>query len=247
MLRLLPRDETFYDEIERLSDLVLTSASVMDKLVSSFPSTDGLPGKIEQTRCDANRVMQDTLLRLDDAFITPLDREDIMQLGHGTNDAQKTMGVIVALLIAGGHKQWTTASSTFLGQKHEIAWWIILSCHAAMALGTLAGGWRIVQTMGSRITPHLRPVGGFSAEVAAASTIAMATFAKVPISTTHAIGGAVSGVGATRSLHYVRWIWGKRIVLAWILTFPGATLIGAGAFFVARLVLEPHFGHIQVK
>jgi PiT family inorganic phosphate transporter len=105
--------------------------------------------------------------------------------------------------------------------------WIILSCHAAMAIGTLLGAWRIVKTMGSRITPHLRPIGGFSAEFAAATTIGLATLASVPISTTHAIGGAVSGVGATRGWHAVRWIWGQRIVFAWILTFPGAALIGA--------------------
>jgi inorganic phosphate transporter, PiT family len=167
-------------------------------------------------------------------------------LGHGTNDAQKTMGIIVALLLAAGKKEWA-AGGSFLGRKQQIAWWIILSCHAAMGLGTMAGGWRIVKTMGSRITPHLRPVGGFSAEMAAAATIGMATIAKVPISTTHAIGGAVSGVGAVRGWHYVRWIWGKRIAWAWILTFPCAGLIGAGAFFLLRLLLEPHFGAAQVK
>ena len=167
-------------------------------------------------------------------------------LGHGTNDAQKTMGIIVALLLAAGKQQWT-AGNTFLGRKQEIAWWIILSCHTAMGLGTLSGGWRIVKTMGSRITPHLRPVGGFSAEVAAAVTIGMATLAKVPISTTHAIGGAVSGVGAVRGWHYVRWVWGKRIVWAWILTFPGAGIIGAVSFFLLRLVLQPYFGTAQVK
>jgi len=142
----------------------------------------------------------------------------LYSLGHGTNDAQKTMGIIVALLAAAGHQQWGKAShSGFQGLagKHEIAWWIILSCHAAMALGTMAGGWRIVKTIGSRITPHLRPVGGFSAEMAAAITIGLATLAKVPISTTHAIGGAVSGVGATRGWHAVRWIWGEKIVVAW--------------------------------
>lgn len=163
-------------------------------------------------------------------------------LGHGTNDAQKTMGIIVALLAAAGKAQWSKASPGGfhgLGGKHEIAWWIILSCHAAMGLGTMAGGWRIVQTVGSRITPHLRPIGGFSAEMAAATTIGMATLANVPISTTHAIGGAVSGVGATRGWHAVRWIWGERIVLAWVLTFPGAALIGAAGYYLAHVAIQP--------
>jgi PiT family inorganic phosphate transporter len=167
-------------------------------------------------------------------------------LGHGTNDAQKTMGIIVALLLAAGKKDWASGGS-FLGRQQEIAWWIILSCHAAMGLGTLLGGWRIVKTMGSRITPHLRPIGGFSAEIAAATTIGMATLAKVPISTTHAIGGAISGVGAVRGPHYVRWIWGKRIAWAWILTFPGAGLVGAASFLLLRVALQPFFGTVNVK
>ena len=160
-------------------------------------------------------------------------------LMHGTNDAQKTMGIIVAMLVAGGKKEWTVGGSHFLGHKHEIAWWIILSCHAAMGLGTMSGGWRIVKTMGSRITPHLRPVGGFCAEVAAATTIAIATFLKVPISTTHAIGGGVAGVGATRGLHSVRWSWGQRIMVAWVLTFPGAGLLGALAYLIVHWTIQP--------
>lgn len=165
----------------------------------------------------------------------------LYSLGHGTNDAQKTMGIIVALLAAAGHEQWGKASGGFQGVfgKHEIAWWIILSCHAAMALGTMAGGWRIVKTIGSRITPHLRPLGGFSAEMAAATTIGLATIAKVPISTTHAIGGAVCGVGATRGSHAVRWIWGEKIVIAWVVTFPGAALIGAAGYAFAHFAIEP--------
>jgi PiT family inorganic phosphate transporter len=166
----------------------------------------------------------------------------LYSLGHGTNDAQKTMGIIVALLAAAGHEQWGKASHNGfqgLAGKHEIAWWIILSCHAAMALGTMAGGWRIVKTIGSRITPHLRPLGGFSAEMAAATTIGLATIAKVPISTTHAIGGAVLGVGATRGPHAVRWIWGEKIVVAWIVTFPGAALIGAAGYALAHFAIQP--------
>ena len=166
----------------------------------------------------------------------------LYSLGHGTNDAQKTMGIIVALLAAAGHEQWGKArpdSFQGLGGKHEIAWWIILSCHAAMALGTMSGGWRIVKTIGSRITPHLRPVGGFAAEMAAATTIGFATLAKVPISTTHAIGGAVLGVGSTRGAHAVRWVWGEKIVWAWVMTFPCAALIGAAGYAFAHWCIEP--------
>jgi inorganic phosphate transporter, PiT family len=166
----------------------------------------------------------------------------LYSLGHGTNDAQKTMGIIVALLAAAGHQHWAKPGQSgfhALFGKQEIAWWVILACHTAMALGTGAGGWRIVKTIGSRITPHLRPVGGFSAEVAAATTIGLATIAKVPISTTHAIGGAVLGVGATRGSHAVRWIWGEKIVWAWVLTFPGAALIGAAGYALAHLALQP--------
>lgn len=163
-------------------------------------------------------------------------------LGHGTNDAQKTMGIIVALLVSSGYGQYATGKTHLLGRTHEISIWIILSCHAAIALGTMVGGWRIVKTMGSRITPHLRPMGGFSAELAAAITIALATFAKVPISTTHAIGGAISGVGATRGLHAVRWIWARRIVYGWILTFPGAAIVGALLYLLLHVTLESWLG-----
>jgi inorganic phosphate transporter, PiT family len=166
----------------------------------------------------------------------------LYSLGHGTNDAQKTMGIIVALLAAAGHAAWGKPGANSLhalAGKQEIAWWVILSCHAAMALGTMAGGWRIVKTIGSRITPHLRPIGGFSAEMAAATTIGLATLAKVPISTTHAIGGAVLGVGATRGSHAVRWIWGEKIVWAWVLTFPGAALIGAAGYAFAHWCIQP--------
>ena len=163
-------------------------------------------------------------------------------LGHGTNDAQKTMGIIVALLISTGYGKYANAHVRLFGHNHEISLWIILSCHAAIALGTMIGGWRIVRTMGSRITPHMRPMGGFSAELAAAVTIALATFAKIPISTTHAIGGAISGVGATRGVHAVRWIWARRIVYGWILTFPGAALVGGGFYLLLHLLVEPHVG-----
>jgi inorganic phosphate transporter, PiT family len=115
----------------------------------------------------------------------------------------------------------------------------VLSCHAAMALGTLLGGWRIVKTIGSRITPHLKPMGGFSAEMAAATSIGLATLAAVPISTTHAIAGGIAGVGTSHNWRAVRWVWGKRIVYAWILTFPGAALVGAVSYLCIHLLLEP--------
>lgn len=165
----------------------------------------------------------------------------LYSLGHGSNDAQKTMGIIVALLVAAGHGNWTRSNLNILGH-HDVALWIIFSCQAAMALGTMSGGWRVVRTMGSRITPHLQPVGGFAAELAAAITIGLATIAKVPISTTHAIGGAVSGIGATRGVHGVRWIWARRVVYGWVLTFPGAGLMGAIGYLLVRFTLMPFFG-----
>jgi inorganic phosphate transporter, PiT family len=163
-------------------------------------------------------------------------------LCHGTNDAQKTMGIIAALLVAGGHQEWTIGHlQTLCGHHSELAPWIVLCCNGAMALGTMAGGWRVVKTMGSRITPNLRPVGGFSAECAAAASIALATFAHTPISTTHAIAGGIAGVGAARGARAVRWQWGKQIALAWILTFPGAAFIGALAYGLAHWAIEPFF------
>jgi PiT family inorganic phosphate transporter len=142
-------------------------------------------------------------------------------LGHGGNDAQKTMGVILALLIA-AHAVPLTAG---------VPLWVVLSCHATIAMGTLSGGWRIVHTMGSRIT-KLTPVSGASAETAAAATLFFATYAAIPVSTTHTITGAIVGVGSTQRLSAVRWGVAGRVVWAWILTIPGA-------FAVAWLVFMP--------
>jgi PiT family inorganic phosphate transporter len=147
-------------------------------------------------------------------------------LGHGGNDAQKTMGIIVALLIASGH----------LSPDHKgIPWWIILSCHAAMALGTAFGGWRIVRTMGMKIT-RLQPVGGFCAETAGAVTLFMSTVAGIPVSTTHTITGAIIGVGATRKLAAIRWGVAGRIVWAWVFTIPASALVAAGCFEIIKLL-----------
>jgi PiT family inorganic phosphate transporter len=163
----------------------------------------------------------------------------VFSLGHGGNDAQKTMGIIVILLTVGGRAGWARSDHQLLWHHHQIALWIILSCNAAIALGTMFGGWRIVKTMGSGIT-RLSPVGGFCAETAAASTIIMVTQWGIPISTTHAITGAILGVGTTRGPRSVRWIWGQRIVTAWILTLPCSAFIAAVAYFVIHYFVQPH-------
>ena len=118
--------------------------------------------------------------------------------------------------------------------------WIILSCHVAIALGTFFGGWRIVKTMGQNIT-RLQPVGGFCAETAGAFTIIGAATMGIPVSTTHAITGAILGVGTTKGVRSVRWIWGQRIITAWILTIPCAAFIGAVTYFLIHKTIEPWF------
>jgi inorganic phosphate transporter, PiT family len=140
-------------------------------------------------------------------------------LGHGGNDAQKTMGLIAVLLFSQG----------LLGNEFHVPFWVVISCQAAMALGTLLGGWRIVRTMGSRIT-HLKPIQGFCAETGGALTLFLATTLGVPVSTTHTITGAIVGVGAARRTAAVRWPVAQRIVIAWVLTLPAAGLIGALAY-----------------
>jgi PiT family inorganic phosphate transporter len=161
-------------------------------------------------------------------------------LGHGTNDAQKTMGIIVALLVSAGKTEWTQGRYSFFGRHHDISMWIILSCHAAIALGTMCGGWRIVKTMGSSIT-RLQPVGGFCAETAGALTLLGTAWGGIPISTTHAITGAILGVGSARNFRSVRWIWGERIIMAWVLTIPFSALIGGSAYRAIHAVIEPFF------
>jgi PiT family inorganic phosphate transporter len=143
-------------------------------------------------------------------------------LGHGGNDAQKTMGIIAALLFAHG----------IGGSSFHVPFWVVIACQAAMALGTLFGGWRIVRTMGSRIT-HLTPMQGTCAETAGALTLFGATWLGVPVSTTHTITGAIVGVGAARRVSAVRWNVAKDIVVAWIVTMPAAGLIGAMFYLLA--------------
>jgi inorganic phosphate transporter, PiT family len=149
----------------------------------------------------------------------------LYSLGHGGNDAQKTMGIIAVLLYSQG----------LLGATFHVPMWVVLSCQAAMALGTLAGGWRIVRTMGSRIT-RLTPVQGFCAETGGAITLFLATHFGIPVSTTHTITGGIVGVGAARREQAVRWNVANTIVVAWIITVPGAAAIGALAYFAAGLV-----------
>jgi PiT family inorganic phosphate transporter len=153
-------------------------------------------------------------------------------LGHGGNDAQKTMGIITAVLTAGG--VWGMAYRPD-GSLPPIPTLVVLSAHAAIALGTLSGGWRIVHTMGTKIT-KLKPVGGFCAESAAALTLAYVTLTGTPVSTTHTITGSIVGVGATRRLSAVKWGIAGRIVWAWILTIPAAGLVAAVSFWIVSYI-----------
>ena len=150
-------------------------------------------------------------------------------LGHGGNDAQKTMGIMTAVLVSAG----------FLGTGPDgglpdIPLWVVLSAHAAIALGTMTGGWRIVHTLGSRIT-KLRPIGGFAAETAGATTLFMNTLMGIPVSTTHTITGAIVGVGSTRRLSAVRWGVARRVVWAWLLTIPISGGVAAACLLLVRL------------
>ena len=153
----------------------------------------------------------------------------LYSLGHGGNDAQKTMGII-AILVYAYHRSLTTAPVEF-----HVSVWMVLSCHAAIALGTLAGGWRIVKTMGSKIT-KLKPVGGFCAESAAAVTLFANTNLGIPVSTTHTITGAIVGVGSTQRLSAVRWGVARRIVWAWLFTIPASAAIAALTFALLHLI-----------
>jgi PiT family inorganic phosphate transporter len=151
-------------------------------------------------------------------------------LGHGGNDAQKTMGIIAGALFTGG----IMTKQDFATNWGHLHWPIILSAHAAIALGTYFGGWRIVHTMGSRIT-KLKPVGGFCAETAGAITLFGTAMAGIPINTTYTITGAIVGVGTTNRLSAVRWGVARRIVWAWVLTIPASAAVSAGAFVIFEL------------
>jgi PiT family inorganic phosphate transporter len=149
----------------------------------------------------------------------------LYSLGHGGNDAQKTMGIIAVLLYSQG----------YLGSTFHVPLWVVLSCQAAMALGTLSGGWRIVRTVGLRIT-RLTPMQGFCAETGGAITLFLATHFGIPVSTTHTIAGGIVGVGAARRVSAVRWNVASTIAAAWIITLPAAAAIGALAYYAAGLL-----------
>lgn len=149
----------------------------------------------------------------------------LYSLGHGGNDAQKTMGIITVLLVANGHQQ-----------GFDIQFWVIIACHLAMAMGTLFGGWRIVRTMGMGIT-RIRPSGAFCAQTSGAIALFLATWLGIPVSTTHTITGAIVGVGMSRRVSAVRWGLASRIVWAWVLTIPCSGLIAAMAYYFGRTIM----------
>ena len=153
----------------------------------------------------------------------------LYSLGHGGNDAQKTMGIIVAALLASGYSA---------GSGAHIPLWVVLSCHAAMALGTMTGGWRIVRTMGMGVA-KLQPVGGFAAETSGAVTLFLATKLGIPVSTTHTIAGAIMGVGSVTKLSAVRWRIAGRMLLAWVLTIPCSAVIAALGYWLVHALGVP--------
>jgi PiT family inorganic phosphate transporter len=172
-------------------------------------------------------LVRSTPFAVDKKFrVLQLGSAALYSIGHGANDAQKTMGIIAGLLYA----------ENLLGSDFYVPFWVMLSCQAAMAAGTLIGGWRIVRTMGSRIT-RLRPVQGFCAETAGALTLYLATSLGVPVSTTHTITGAIVGVGAARRVSAVRWGIAGSIIVAWVITLPAAALIGAAFYALAATLL----------
>jgi len=150
----------------------------------------------------------------------------LYSLGHGGNDAQKTIGIIWLLLIAANVE----------GAKEQVPYWVVICCYVAIAMGTMFGGWRIVKTMGQRIT-KLKPVHGFCAETGGAITLFLASFMGVPVSTTHTITGAIVGVGSTRNINTVRWGVAGTIVWAWIFTIPASALMAALGWTIGRLIL----------
>ncbi len=172
--------------------------------------------------------VRSTPFAVDRAFrILQFASASLYSLGHGGNDAQKTMGIIAVLLYSQG----------YLGTEFSVPFWVVLSCQAAMALGTLMGGWKIVRTMGLRIT-KLTPMQGFCAETGGAATLFMATFLGVPVSTTHTITGAIVGVGAARRMSAVRWNVASSIVVAWIFTIPASALVAGATYYAVSLFVR---------
>jgi len=172
--------------------------------------------------------VRSTPFAVDRAFrILQFASASLYSLGHGGNDAQKTMGIIAVLLYSQGQ----------LGGEFFVPFWVVLSCQAAMAMGTLMGGWRIVRTMGLRIT-KLTPMQGFCAETGGAATLFMATFLGVPVSTTHTITGAIVGVGAARRLSAVRWNVASSIVYAWVITMPASAIVAALTWWAVKIFVR---------
>jgi len=170
--------------------------------------------------------VRSTPFAVDRAFrVLQFASASLYSLGHGGNDAQKTMGIIAVLLYSQG----------YLGSEFSVPFWVVMSCQAAMAMGTLLGGWRIVRTMGLRIT-KLTPMQGFCAETGGAATLFVATFLGVPVSTTHTITGAIVGVGAARRVSAVRWNVASSIVYAWVITIPAAAIVAAASWWVVKLL-----------
>jgi len=176
--------------------------------------------------------------KVDKAFrVLQLVSAAAYSLGHGTNDAQKTMGIIVALLVSSQALFVNFPIQAFhLTSADQIPTWVILSAHAAIGLGTLSGGWRIVKTMGQRIT-KLTPFGGFCAETSGAITLFIASHFGIPVSTTHTITGAITGVGAAQRFSAVRWGVAQRIVLAWVVTIPASAGIGGLSYLLLRAIV----------
>jgi PiT family inorganic phosphate transporter len=172
--------------------------------------------------------VRSTPFAVDRAFrILQFASASLYSLGHGGNDAQKTMGIIAVLLYSQG----------YLGTTFSVPFWVVLSCQAAMALGTLMGGWRIVRTMGLRIT-RLTPMQGFCAETGGAATLFAATWLGVPVSTTHTITGSIVGVGAARRMSAVRWNVASSIVVAWVFTIPASALVAAAVYYATALAVR---------
>ncbi|MBW7889231.1 MAG: inorganic phosphate transporter [Bacteroidetes bacterium] len=155
-------------------------------------------------------------------------------LGHGTNDAQKTMGIITSLLVTATATNAAELPEFLRVETFHVPVWVIFTSHIAIAIGTLFGGWRIVKTMGQKIT-KLKPSGGFAAETAGALTLLVTAFSGIAVSTTHVISGAIMGVGATKRASAVRWGLAGNIIIAWILTIPASAVIGAVCYWIVRL------------
>ena len=220
---LMPREERFFDLFARHAQVTLAGAEALRALLK------GGDNVVQCCRAaDARRrvgvLPLDTVCR-GQFLSSQLLSAALYSLGHGGNDAQKTMGIIAVLLFSQG----------LLGETFYIPFWVVLICQAAMALGTLLGGWRIVRTMGSRIT-RLHPVQGFCAEAGGSITLFLATFFGVPVSTTHTITGAIVGVGAARKVAGVRWNVASNVVVAWIVTLPAAAGFGAAFYGLYRFL-----------